>query len=364
MVKYHTINFLAYYTYGPNGLPSPNTFNSESYPQMLLVSIHQQYQFANKHLILDHSLSYNYFNQFESHTFSYNPEIYYFTNGWRFKLGLTYSFNSTNVGNALLYSGTTLPNENIVNQGPVTSDEIYLNFGIKKDFGIPVPKKWVKHEFKTVRFIAFFDINGNGKKDANETALEDVVVSLTCKGQRYEALTNEKGEAIMFNLGEGAYYQTIQSLRDLKGWFNTSNDTINVGPKDTVYIPFTKGVKLFGAIVYHPSQYSIMTKIDLSHIQITVTDSAGRSYGTLTDGNGEFMVYVPTGKYTITMNEDWLDGNFNVAQNNITLKLTNGIDNIYQSFYISEKASKTEVKDFSQPPANTTPKQPDEVPRH
>ena len=65
------------------------------------------------------------------------------------------------------------------------------------------------------------------------------------------------------------------------------------------------------------------------------------------------------------MNEDWMDGNFKVAQNSITLNMTKGVDNLYQSFYVTERASNTEVKDFSQP-ANNTPKpnQPDQVPHH
>jgi hypothetical protein len=364
LIKYHTISFLSYYSYGPSGIPSPSSF-AFAYPQLLLISMHQQYQFINKHFVFDHGFNYTYFNQFQSHSFAYAPEIYYFNNGWRFRVGVNYSFNSTNVGTALVYSGTAIPNENPVNLGPQTSNSVYLNFGIKKDFGIPIPKKWVKHDFKTVLFIAFLDVNGNGKKDIGETVLENVVVSLISNRHRFEALTNEKGEAKMYNLNVGEYYQSIQALQNLKGWFSTSTDSLNVGPRDTVYVPFAKGVKLFGAIIYHPSQYSITPTIDLSHIQITVTDSTGKGYGVLTDSHGEFMVYVPSGNYTLTMNEDWMDGNFKVAQNSIVLNLSHGADNVYQSFYVTEKATKTEVKDFSQP-ANNTPKpnQPDQVPHH
>ncbi len=364
LMKYHTISLLAFYNYGPNGIPSPSSFSSEAYPQMLMVSLRQQYQFFNKHFVLDHGLNYTYFNQYSSNTIDYNPELYYFINGWRFKVGLSYSFNSTNIANSLIYTGAAIPNENVTPPGPEVSNNIYINFGIKKDFGIPVPKKWAKYEYKTVHFIAFLDLNGDGKMEPNESVLEDVVVSVTSKTHRYEALTNEKGEATIFNLCSGGYYQTVQSLRDLKGWFNSSSDSLFVGNKDTVYLPFTKGVKLFGAVIYHPGPYSILTKIDLSHIQISVTDSTGKGYSALTDANGEFMIYIPAGKYTLTMNDDWMDDRFTVAQNNISLNLSHGIDNIYQSFYISEKVTKAEIKQFGQPGQSGTPTPPDEVPHH
>jgi len=361
LLKYHTLTFLSYYTYGPNGIPSESSLSSQEYPQLLMISIHQQYQFANRHLVLDHGLNYSYFNQFKSHTLAYEPELYYFTNGWRFKIGFSYAFNSTNIASALVYSGATLPNGGETNVGPQISNNLYLNFGIKKDFGIPIPKKWTRYEYKTVTFISFLDVNGDGKKEPNETVLENVVVSLTSRMHRYEVLTDDKGAAKMFNLSIGRYYETIQSLGNLNGWFSTSSDTITIGNRDTVYVPFSKGVKLFGAIIYHPTQYSVIPKIDLSHIQVTATDSTGKGYGVLTNANGEFMIYVPSGKYTVTMNEDFLDDNFKVSENNIKLTLNNGIDNIYQSFYISEKPHNVDIKDFSQP---SNPSAPDQVPHH
>lgn len=352
LIRYHTFSILAFYTYGPLGIPLPNTFTSLAYPQQLLVSLHYQYQFLNKHLVLDNALSYSYYNQNQNNSIGFYPQLYYFSNsGYRFLIGANFNFNSTAIQHNSIYTYQNYTGGE--NNTPVQTTNVYLNVGIKKTFGIPIPKKWAKHEFRTVLFIAFLDLDGNGKKAPNEAVVDNVVVHAASKMRVvYEALTNDKGEAKMINMATGSYFFSATPLRDMSGWFLSIPDSIEIGKQDTVYIPFTRGVKMFGAVTYHPGKFSVLPKIDLSHIQITATDSAGHSYAALTNATGEFVIYVPAGKYVVTMNEDWMDGNFKVAQNNVPLTLTNGIESIYQSFYVTEKQTGAEIKQFGQPPAN------------
>lgn len=366
LLRYRTTTFRVLYSYGPEGIPTLNIFNGNTpYPQLFSASVDNQYQFPGRHFVLNNTLTYSYYNVYASNSLTLSPELYYFTtSGWRFKIGFDYSFNSTNIGQYGFYA---YPNaETSENTGPVVSDNIYINVGIKKQFGIPVPKNWAKYFYKTVTFISFLDLNGDGKKELNEAPVDNVVVHITNGPEMYEAITGDNGTAKILNLKMGRYSLTTIPLLNMKEWFYNTDDSINSNIKDTIYIPFVKGVKITGGIVYHPSKYSVNQTIDLHNIQVTATDIiSGKSYDALTDAQGEYTMYVPVGKYTLTMNEDWLDDRFKVAQNNFTVALNMGMGSLYQSFYITEKQAPVEIKQFGTPtkPANTA-QPPDEVPHH
>ncbi len=361
LLRYHTNTLRFYYSYGPLGVPIISEVDGNApYPQEITAAFSNQYQFRNKHFIWENSLTYSYFNVYYDHSLTYSPELYYFTNsGWRFKIGFDYSFNSSNVSKADFYL-FQVPNENLDNSTPMVTNNIFLNMGVKKTFGIPIPKKWQKYFYKNITFIAFLDLNGDGKKEMNESPVDNLVIHISDnKTGTFEALTNDEGTARILNLKVDNYSMSTIPLRNMKEWFITIPDSLDAGAKDTVYVPFVKGVKIFGSVVYHPAKFSVYPKIDLTGIQVTATNENGKSYSTLTNPNGEFAIYAPIGKYTITMNEEWMDDRFKVAQNNFNVTLTPGIGNLYQSFYISEKSTGAEIKNFNQP-APTNP--PDEVP--
>lgn len=369
LLRYHTTTFRLLYNYGPNGIPTLTIFSGATpYPQLLSASLSNQYQFPGRHFVFENSVTYSYYNIYADNSVTYTPELYYFTtSGWRFKIGLDFSYNSTNIGQYGFYA---FPNaEEAANSGPVVSDNIYFNIGIKKQFGIPVPKKWSKYFYKTVTFIAFLDLNGDGKKEFSEAPVDNVVVHISNGADMYEVITGDNGIGKILNLKVSKYQMVTIPLKDMKVWFQNSADSINTDIKDTVYIPFVKGVKISGGIVYHPSKFSTEQTINLQGIQITAVNiETNKSYDAVTDIHGEYNMYVPVGKYTLTMNEDWLDDRFKVAQNNFTISLSQASQNIYQSFFISEKQAPVEIKQFGSPaPApsnNSTTHPPDEVPHH
>ena len=86
--------------------------------------------------------------------------------------------------------------------------------------------------------------------------------------------------------------------------------------------------------------------LDLSKIKISVTDSTGKSFYTLTGTGGEFQFYVPYGKYILNMDETILDGNFSLAQNNVNVNLKEGSESLYYSFYVIERQRKINIKKF------------------
>ena len=98
-------------------------------------------------------------------------------------------------------------------------------------------------------------------------------------------------------------------------------------------------MKLSGNIVLDREKYAADAgdALDLSRIRVTVTDSAGKTFSTLTDTKGAYLLYVPSGKYLLTMDETVLGERFALGENNIEVELQVGMEGFFYSFYIIEK---------------------------
>lgn len=342
LLRYQVWSFTTRYNYGSffSSL-SQNFLNNTVTPQTVRLSLMNQHQFKNRHLILESSIIYNYGNIFKNHTIGIYPELFFFTNdGWRFSLNSNYSFNTSDYG-----SVTT--NEAIVVNGDFTeskrqySDNITIGVSIKKDFGIPIP--FIKHKSASMDFVSFYDINGNGKKEKEEPAIENVVIRLENK----EVISNKDGKAAINNIPVGAYMFNVFALEELNGWFSDVDDSLLVFGSGTNYIPFVRGVKVYGDVVLDRQKIAITDiskQFDLSRIMVTATN--GKTYNTLTDINGRYEFYMPNGDYVITMDEGILGNKYKLTRNNIPITLKSSQDGVYVSFYIVENRKKVVIKEF------------------
>ena len=86
---------------------------------------------------------------------------------------------------------------------------------------------------------------------------------------------------------------------------------------------------------------------ELSRIRVTAVDSAGRTYSCLTSINGSFELYVPTGDYRVSINQNAIDDDFTLDQNLVLLNLNGNIDAYRISFIIREKERLIKVKKFN-----------------
>lgn len=343
LLRYRVWNFNAFYNYGFTSIVSFQNpdFITGSTPQTLRLSLQKQHQFKNKHFVLQTNLVYNYFNVFDSHSIGIFPELFYFTNsGWRFSLRANYSWSSNSFRNINTARQSVLenPNEDIA---PTTNQNFNLSANVVKNFGIPIP--FVKNTTASLDFVAFYDINGNGKKEKSEPGIENVVVRLGAK----EVLTTEDGKAWIQNIPLETYKFNVLSLDLIDGWFPNIPDTLEVVASNTQYIPYVRGVKIYGDVVLDRQKIAIVDDkpFDLSRIKISAVN--GLAFHTLTDMNGRFEFYVPNGEYTITMDETVLTSKYELTRNNIPLSIKNTQDGIYLSFYIIEKRRKVKFKDFS-----------------
>lgn len=339
LIQYHTLTFMTRYTLG-NMSVNKNMFVYNSYknPQTLGLTLRHQYIFPYKSFVMINGLNYLY-STLSGNNFNYTPELYYFTKeGWRFKLFTEWNFYRGTDNN--LSSAYSTLNFNDEDYQPHWTDDLYLGVGIRKEFGIPIPKS--KSKYCSTKFVAFYDLNGDGKKNSNEDILENVVIRV----DNWEIVTNKNGEAKLDNVPVGEYLFYAFSIPDLKGWFPHTNDTITLLKSGKYYVPFTRGVKVTGKVFVEKEKYNINADkpMDLSQIKISMVNS--RIFTTLTNFDGTFSIYVPLGDYVLTMDEKILGSRYHLLKNNYKLFIDNKFDNIFIPFYIVEKPRKVNIIKF------------------
>lgn len=335
-----TFSILARYQLG-NLSVTPQHFltNSIKNHQLIGISTKYQYQFKHPSFIYQQLLGYSY-STFNGNNINFNPEIYYFSlTGWRFRIFADINL-SRNIPNNVpsSYYYMNFPEEI---EHPKWYSNFYLGAGIRKEFGIPVP--FVKKTNGTVTFIAFYDLNGNGKQEKNESEIENIVVQIL----PWEVMTNEKGKCELKNIPFGIYPIRVFSIENKNEWFPNVSDSIIINkPNQEIQIPFIRGVKITGKVFVQrdPNSPTADFKLDVSRIKISASNH--KIYSTLTDKNGNFVLYLPAGKYILTLDESILGNRLYLLKNNFELDITDKFDNLFIPFYIVEKPKKIKVIRF------------------
>lgn len=338
-VLYKTVTVNARYNMAP---ASPSGFQtsaiSQKTPQNFSTSLQHQYLFSNTHFMLQTGLNYYYNNVFNQHSASVYPELYFFTSdGWRFKVNLSYNLVSGNVYN---FSNQQFNTENA---STYVNQNVYIGFGVRKEFGVPIP--FVKKKNHDVDFISFYDLNGNGIKDKNEQPIENIVISMG----NDEVITNEEGEAHMRNFPKGAAQIFAKSLDMNESWFANISDSVSVFKDRIVLIPFVRGVKIKGKVGIDREAVRVDATAPFDLSRIKITSSGAKTFNTLTDFEGNFEFYLPYGKYIITMDEKVLGEKYKLAKNDYEIEVNRSVDGMFLSYLIVEKKRKINKKNFSIP---------------
>ena len=321
-------------------------------PQFARLSLNHQYLFRDRHFVMENGGFYTFNNQFSSHSIGYYPRIYYFSNtGWRFELQFGWTLSSNNYQSAIDAIQFPLAPSSSEGNGAQVSNNFTFGAGVRKEFGLPIP--FAKAKAANAPFKVFYDLNGNGIRDAEEPPIENVVLNIG----GHEIITEASGEALIRNIGHGAYSLMVIPLNPPEGWFANVEDSILVGFQDVHYIPFVRGVKVEGNVIVNRQRIAAVDQkpLDLTNIKITATEkSTGRSYGALTDLEGNYHFYLPNGTYILSMDESILGKRLSLAQNNFEVTLDGDIESVYTSFYIAEKERKVKVKTFNPDGSSST----------
>lgn len=222
---------------------------------------------------------------------------------------------------------------------------IYLEAGIRKEFNFNQPRV----RFHDLSLIFFKDFNGNFTQDPNEPGIKNVLTTIS----RIDRLTDQdipgefnSIELLSDNLGvihleripEGKYSMAFNPVGKDAGTFSKALEdfTLDVNKSGPIYIPFVEKNKVFGKIVLNRSRLSGMGKVDVSNVRITATDSRGRTYSTLTNKAGEFVIFAPvTDEYIVNINNIFYE-NFDLRQNNYRVQF-NGYKQFEVNFVFDEK---------------------------
>ena len=343
------------YTYGPVQLAEQTRFISDRInPQSVYIVSTYDYWMSNDKVLISTTGNLLYETYFQKVTFRLRPEVFYYSkNGLR--LSFYSSFFSSSQGANPIY-------DEQIGRRPfekISDNDLNIGFGIKKQFGIPVPGK----KFITLNAVIFKDLNGNNKQDPNEVGVENTLVNIRAvdlfnssddstlvkKENGEDFISNNKGEIVFENIPSGIYKIKCTSLVSNGEWFDAGVQEFKVESKQTLYIPLTRGVRIKGSILVEKDKYSISESvIDLSRIRITAIDSSGKSYSVLTNSNGDFVINLPTGQYMFSINESVLGNNFTFIQNKINLDLSKSFENISITFNAIERKRKIEIQKFDE----------------
>lgn len=227
------------------------------------------------------------------------------------------------------------------NFAPVANYGTFINFSLRKVLAFSKPKD--EKVYSSLKFITFFDHNGNYKIDEGESTIENVVIQIG----NHELLTDENGEAELINAFKDSTYDlNIFSLEDLRDYFPNYFKSVNTIKDSTILIPFVKGVTVFGEIYIDQDKYQkeFQSNFDLSNLRVSAFN--GLDVHTLTDSKGKFEMYVPYGKYTISIQNQILGNKFKALENNFKVDLDGSTQRVFVSFYLVEKRKKITLKKF------------------
>ena len=225
----------------------------------------------------------------------------------------------------------------------------FFEFRIKKEFNWNQPR----FKYHDLKMVFYKDLNGNLKKDNNEPGMKDILVNIKrieteinrsnrseYKGQFVNTtlLSDFSGSINFENIIEGTYDIEFNNVGQVKGRFSSSRNKLQIDIKqnEVIYIPFLEHNKIYGKIIMNRSKLSNLGKIDVSNIKIKAIDSQGNESSTLSDNNGNFVIFAPSvDRYIVSINNIFYE-HFDLQQNNYLVQL-NGYKQFEVNFIFNEK---------------------------
>ncbi len=350
-VRYRYFSANVRYYYGPYLSREKVVFaETGDNPQKLFANIYYDWWFGKDKFLLKTNLNYNYSTLYERSFLSTRPELYFYTeSNFRFSVyGRFVTMEETRQRFSQGYY-TDFEPENI------HQVNYEFGFGIRKD--IFIPAGFGKNS--DLEIIAFKDVNGNGRQDPDEPGLGNMLLIVREVNEdsvlqeddfavrKYETITNAAGRAVFSNMPQGEYILKAIPLESMGGWYDGKTMHISLTGNRKLNLPLSKGGRISGQLSVEKASFTRFdNKVNVSNIRVTAFRDNGKAFSTLTDGQGRFNLYVPSGSYVVTLNEAALGNSFSVVQNNQAAELTGLVDNINVNFYVVEKQRKINVKKF------------------
>jgi len=337
ILKYKNLNLSVRYYYGPyNILDNLRIIEDRINPQSFYMSAFANLNFVEARLSVRPMLTMSYESVLARWRMNIAPQLtYYSKSGFEFNMTLEY-FNISQGESPLASINDTGTNA----FNPFTQNNTFLRFGVTKQFNIKKPGKR-SHELEVV---VFKDMNGNNMRDKGEELEKNVIVKVNGE----VLMTDDEGNVIFRDMPEGEYEIQTEVLANTEGWFKSKNIRVDLRSDQAVFIPLKRGVQINGSIILQKAQYSSLGEngMSLSGVRVTAISESGEEFSTLSDLSGNFRIYVPFGRYTIKVNENAFDQQFQFAQSSYDLMVNNLNVNYQLTFYLIEKRRQLNIRKF------------------
>lgn len=209
-----------------------------------------------------------------------------------------------------------------------------LQFGLIQK----IPNAMLGNKNSTLEVNIYKDENQNGIYDPGDSVARSQVVYIN----GFAFITDKKGKVIYKNLPDGNYTITAAN----QGQWYAPEQKVIVRRKDLkVTFGMAKTGTLKGAISYSYNEYSYDINREMLGIGVEATSENGEVTRTKTDGSGQFVFYLPTGNYFISVSPESLPGEVECSNNQQHFKVDQKTTNKV-SFDLVVKSRRVESKKF------------------
>ncbi len=249
--------------------------------------------------------------------------------------------------NVLLYNYARVEAE----AGRQSYTDINLNLGVQKMFDLPQPRG----RYHDVKVVFFKDVNGNRVKDENEVGIPNIIVkienkkdSLNISADQFYSLnlmTDQFGQIECIRMPADAYHLSTNQIEGMGEYISELGEEfdITVDEDKVLYVPYIKSNKVYGKIVIKRDPFSSMGYVSPGNIRITATDTRGNEYATLSDKDGNFLLFAPqAGRYTVKIKNIFGD-KFKLRQKEFVIDF-NGLKEFKITFLFEENKRKINFK--------------------
>uniref|UniRef100_UPI004047637F COG1470 family protein n=1 Tax=Roseivirga sp. TaxID=1964215 RepID=UPI004047637F len=336
-VRYKNLNVTARYYYGPfNVLDNLRILEDGINPQSVFFSAYANLNFKKARLSVRPTFNLSYESVLARTRSNFSPQLTYYSKN-DFQFTITGELFNIDQGES------PLPSLNALGDGvfnTFSQSNFLLRIGVKKVFNIKRPGS----KSHNLEVVVFKDLNGNNVRDVGEDFVQDAIITV----KDISLMTNSEGVVIFKDLPRAEYLVKSDVLSNIEGWFKGDGQKVILDGDRTVFVPLKRGVQVKGNIILQQAQYSALGQggMNLCGIRVTMTDNDGNVYSGLSGQNGEFNLYVPFGLYTIRVNEQAVDEQFQFAQSSYTLNVNNVNVNYQVTFYLIEKSRALNIKKF------------------
>jgi hypothetical protein len=154
------------------------------------------------------------------------------------------------------------------------------------------------------------------------------------------AQTDGNGRVKFVDMGVGPYLVQVENS---KGWVSRGPINVLMTKNQRLEIPLIKTRPLKGRIKVVDNKY-LKTRPQLGGIKITAADSQGKIYSTLSSENGDYVLYLPLGNYSIAVVTEGMP--FSIENQHCEIEVKADTDNIIPDFNYRDERRKVGVKRF------------------